>query len=611
MLGATYLGDGTCRFCVWAPLSDAVELHIISPRDRLIPMDKRSLGYHSCLLTDIEPGAQYLYRLRGEQEFPDPASKFQPEGVHGPSQVVDPGFPWKMNSWCGIPLSDFIIYEIHVGAFTAEGTFDAAIHHLNGLKSLGITALELMPVAQFPGERNWGYDGVYPFAVQNSYGGPEGLKRLVDACHVGGLAVILDVVNNHLGPEGNYVTQFGPYFTSKYRSPWGEAINFDGPHSDEVRNYFIQNALYWIEEFRIDALRIDAVHGFFDFSSKHFLQQLAEEAHDLAHRLNRRVYLIAESDLNDSRVVRSPELCGYGLDAQWNDDFHHALHVLLTGERTGYYADFGLLSRMAKAFLEGYVYTGDYSVYRSRSHGNSSRDITSEKFVVFSQNHDQIGNRVVGERLAALVDTEALKLAAGVVILSPFIPLLFMGEEYAETAPFPYFVSHTDSALVEAVREGRCKEFSGFGWHCDPPDPQSEETFLSAKLDMSLKQSGHHKIVLAFYNKLISLRKSAPIVKELSRDNMNVVADERHSLLLVHHTYLDEDAIMVFHFGGKPALVTLKIPTGRWRTILDSAASIWGGPGRNLDEELESDGEVLATLHPYSLVVLKRKEQGN
>ncbi len=264
---------------------DAVELHIISPRDRLIPMEKGSLGYHSCLLTDIEPGTRYFFRLRGEQEFPDPASRFQPEGVHGPSQVVDPGFPWKMNSWCGIQLSDFIIYEIHVGAFTAEGTFDAAIHHLNGLKSLGITALELMPVAQFPGERNWGYDGVYPFAVQNSYGGPEGLKGLVDACHAAGLAVVLDVVYNHLGPEGNYVTQFGPYFTSRHQSPWGEAINFDGPHSDEIRNYFIQNALYWIDEFGIDALRIDAVHGIFDFSAKHFLQELGERVHDLAHRL--------------------------------------------------------------------------------------------------------------------------------------------------------------------------------------------------------------------------------------------------------------------------------------------------------------------------------------
>ncbi len=322
------------------------------------------------------------------------------------------------------------------------------------------------------------------------------------------------------------------------------------------------------------------------------------------------MYLIAESDLNDSRLVRSREQSGYGLDAQWNDDFHHALHVLLTGERIGYYSDFGLLGHMEKALREGYVYTGEYSVYRSRPHGSSSRDITAEKFVVFSQNHDQIGNRPMGERLAALVDAEALKLAAGVVILSPFIPLLFMGEEYAETAPFPYFVSHTDSALVEAVREGRRKEFSEFGWHCDPPDPQSEETFLSAKLDMSLKQSGHHKIVWTFYKKLISLRKSTPILRELRRENMEVVADERHSLLLVHRMYLDEEIIIVFHFGGKPALQTLEIPRGTWRTIVDSAASIWGGPGRNLDEELASDGEVFVALHPHSLVVLKR-ERGN
>ena len=316
-----------------------------------------------------------------------------------------------------------MLYELHVGTFTAQGTFDAIVPHLDELKDLGITSIELMPVAQFPGDRNWGYDGVYPFAVQNSYGGPEGLKRLVNACHQRGLAVTLDLVYNHLGPEGNYLQDFGPYFTDRYRTPWGSAINFDGPESDEVRRFFIENALYWVTEFRVDALRLDAVHGIFDFSALHFLQELAAAVHEQAEQLNRRIYVIAESDLNDVRIVRSPELGGYGLDAQWNDDFHHALHTLLTGERTGYYEDFGRIQDLAKAFAEGFVYSGAYSPARRRRHGNSSKDLAAPRFVVFAQNHDQVGNR---HRLSALVSFEWLKLAAAVVLLSPFIPLLFI-----------------------------------------------------------------------------------------------------------------------------------------------------------------------------------------
>jgi maltooligosyltrehalose trehalohydrolase len=359
-----------------------------------------------------------------------------------------------------------------VGTFTPEGTFEAIIPHLDELRELGITAVELMPVAQFPGTRNWGYDGVYPFAVQNSYGGPEGLKRLVNACHGRGIAVVLDVVYNHLGPEGNYLWDFGPYFTDRYKTPWGSAINFDGPHSDPVRRLFIENALYWVTEFRMDGLRIDAVHGILDFSAYPFLEELASAVHEKAERLNRRVYVIAESDLNDTRVIRSRELGGYGLDAQWNDDFHHALHTLLTEDQTGYYQDFGRLGDLVKAFREGFVCSGQYSSYRRRRHGNSSRDIPAGCFVVFAQNHDQVGNRMRGERLSQLVCRERMKLAAGVVFLSPFIPLLFMGEEYGETAPFPYFISHSDADLVEAVRRGRREEFAAFGWSQEPPDPQ-------------------------------------------------------------------------------------------------------------------------------------------
>lgn len=321
-LGATHLGGDTCEFLVWAPMINQIEVHIVSPEERIVPLEKASRGYHYGLVKGVETGTLYYYRLDGNSERPDPASKFQPEGVHGPSQVSDPYFPWEELRWSGIPLSDYVLYEIHVGTFTAQGAFEAIVPHLDELKDLGITSVEIMPVSQFPGNRNWGYDGVYPFAVQNSYGGPNGLKRLVNACHQRGLAVTLDVVYNHLGPEGNYLRDFGCYFTDRYRTPWGSAINFDGPDSDEVRRFFIENALYWVTEFHIDALRLDAVHGIFDFSALHFLEELASAVHEQAERFNRRIYVIAESDLNDARLVRVQELGGYGLDAQWNDDFH-------------------------------------------------------------------------------------------------------------------------------------------------------------------------------------------------------------------------------------------------------------------------------------------------
>ncbi|MBE0604550.1 MAG: malto-oligosyltrehalose trehalohydrolase, partial [Deltaproteobacteria bacterium] len=355
-LGATPLPDGCCRFLVYAPFSRGVEVRLLSPAERSIRLERDDSGYHSGIAEGVAAGALYHYRLDGGIERPDPASRRQPQGVHGPSMVVDPGaFPPGDRGWRGIPLSSYILYELHVGTYTAEGTFDAVIPRLDSLAELGITAVELMPVAQFPGERNWGYDGVYPFAVQESYGGPEGLARLVDACHRRGLAVVLDVVYNHLGPEGNYFRDFGPYFSDRYRTPWGSAVNFDGPHSDEVRRYFLENALYWIRGFRVDALRLDAIHGIMDFSASPFLAELASAVHRVRSGENRFAYLIPESDLNDARVVNAPERGGYGLDAQWSDDFHHALHTLLTGERDGYYADFGGIEHMARAFTDGFV----------------------------------------------------------------------------------------------------------------------------------------------------------------------------------------------------------------------------------------------------------------
>ena len=389
-LGATYYGDGRCRFLVWAPRAERVEIRQLSPQERSAALEKLPQGYHRVVLTDFDPSGRYVYRLYQIQakepvERPDPASRFQPEGVHGPSQVVDAEFSWDDADWHGRALSRYIIYELHVGTFTPEGTFDAVIAHLDELRDIGITAVELMPVAQFPGTRNWGYDGTYPFAAQNSYGGPQGLKRLVNACHRKGLAVILDVVYNHLGPEGNYLRDFGPYFTDFYQTPWGEAVNFDGPYSDEVRRFFIENALYWLEDCHIDALRLDAVHAILDFSARPFLEELARTVHRAAERLNRRIYCIAESALNDTRIIRPRELGGFALDAQWNDDFHHALHTVLTGEQTGYYQDFGRLHQLARAWRRGFVYDGQYSGYRQRAHGNSSRNIPAQQLVVFAE----------------------------------------------------------------------------------------------------------------------------------------------------------------------------------------------------------------------------------
>lgn len=413
--GATDLGGGRCQFRVWAPFVNRMAVHIVSPEERAVPLSREG-GYHQGVIEGIHPGAQYFYSLDGGKDRPDPASRLQPKGVHGPSQIISPRFSWEDEGWSGLPLKDYVLYELHVGTYTRSGTFDAVLSHLDDLKDLGITALEIMPVAQFPGGRNWGYDGVYPFAAQNSYGGPEGLKELVNGCHKRGLALVLDAVYNHLGPEGNYLRDFGPYFTDRYRTPWGEAVNFDGPESDEVRRFFIDNALYWLTEFHIDALRIDAVHAILDFSARPFLQELAETIGMLGETLKRRVYLIAESDLNDNRVLRSPETGGFGLSAQWNDDFHHALHALLTGEKGGYYRDFGAVADLGKALKDGFVYDGKYSPYRRRRHGNSSREISRDRFVVFSQNHDQVGNRPFGERLSRLVSFEGLKLAAGAAL---------------------------------------------------------------------------------------------------------------------------------------------------------------------------------------------------
>jgi len=606
-LGATYLGDGRCQFLVWAPIIQKVDVHIMSPKELVLPLEKDAQGYHKAIAAGVEPGSLYFYRLDGQKEHPDPASCFQPQGVHGPSQVMESDFAWEDSHWSGMLLQEYIIYELHAGTFTTEGTFDAIIPHLDEVKELGISALELMPVAQFPGSRNWGYDGVFPFAVQNSYGGPKGLKRLVNACHQQGLAVVLDVVYNHLGPEGNYFTEFGPYFTDRYRTLWGSAINFDGPYSDEVRRFFIENAIYWLDEFHIDALRLDALHAILDISSYTFIEELAVSFHEQAERLERKAYLIGESAANDARLIRSRERGGFGLDAQWNEDFHHSLHVLLTGEQTGYYQDFGQLQHLVKAFQEGFVYSGQYSHYRQRRHGVSSIDIPAHHFVVFDQNHDQVGNRMNGERLSQLVPFEALKLAAGIVLLSPFIPLLFMGEEYGETAPFPYFVSHSEPELAEAVLKGRQEEFAKFQWQGELPNPQDKATFMRAKLNHYLHEKEDNKVLLYFYQELIRLRKETPALACLSKDNIDVQGFEDYKLLFLHRWQEDSEAIAVFNLTDNQVSVTLPIPVGCWQKSLDSAEERWHGKGSNIPELLDSKGEAFLHFEPR-IVALFIKE---
>jgi maltooligosyltrehalose trehalohydrolase len=539
-------------FRVWAPRAERVELVLA---ERRLPMEHIGSGWWRRDVTEAGAGTRYAFSLSGGPPRPDPRSASQPEGVHGPSEVVDHGaFRWHDESWRGVTLAGAVLYELHVGTFTPEGTFDAAIDRLPHLVDLGVDAIELLPVAEFSGRRGWGYDGVDLFAPHHAYGGPEGLKRLVDACHAAGLGVVMDVVYNHFGPAGCYLGEYGPYLTDRYRTGWGEAVNFDGPGCDEVRDFVIDNALMWLRDYHCDGLRLDAVHAIFDESPTHVLEELATAVDELAAHVRRPLFVIAESDRNDPRLVRGRDAGGFGLAAAWADDWHHALHTVLTGESDGYYEDFGSLAQLAKALRQAWVYDGVYSRHRRRVHGRSPAGLSGHRFVVGTQDHDQVGNRAAGERLAALTSAGRVKVAAALLLASPFVPLLFQGEEWAASTPFQYFTDHADPALGEAVRRGRRAEFAAFGW--DPeqvPDPQSPETFARSTLDWRERDDATHAPMLAWYRTLIALRRRVATLTDGRTDRVDVRVDETRGTLVV----VRGPVTMAANLGEAPARVTL------------------------------------------------------
>lgn len=576
--GARPQNDAGVSFRAWAPRLNALRVKLLSPEPGTFPMTRDGEEFYTSVPA-VGAGAEYVFVTEDGGEYADPVSRWQPHGVHGASRVVDPNtFLWSDNGWKGVPLEDLIIYELHAGTFTTEGTFDAIIPRLPYLRNLGITAIELMPIAEFPGARNWGYDGVCLYAPHSRYGGPDALKRLVDACHQIGLAVILDVVYNHVGPEGNYLDVFAPFFTTVYQSPWGQAINFDGPYSDGVRRFFIGNALYWVTEYHIDGLRLDAVHGIFDFGAIHILEELAGAVHRQAALLGRTITVIAESDLNDVRIIKPRSAGGYGLDAQWLDEFHHSLRSVLIASDHGYLSDFGAMADLNKAITEGFVYDGRYSQQRHKRFGASSKDIPGSQMVVFIQNHDQIANACHGRRLATLLALDQHKLAAALTLCAPYLPLLFMGQEYGETLPFYYFTSFENPRLAEAVRDGRKKEFAPFAALQDFADPQDVATFERCKLHWSLLTEPHHDGILRLYRDLIALRKRWPCLGNCRKDlTKTAFSEESKWIVMERADPTFSKALLIGNLSSSRQTIPVFAGEMEWKLELWTAAEIYGG----------------------------------
>ncbi|AYL98597.1 malto-oligosyltrehalose trehalohydrolase [Mucilaginibacter celer] len=585
--------DNRAEIAVWAPYAKKVA--VIINDGTVIDLNTVAYGYWVLTTAALKPGDRYRFKLDDKMALPDPASLSQPNGVHGASMAIDINqFKWTDAAWQNPGLGQYVIYELHAGTFSPAGTFEGIAEKLGYLKQLGITAIEIMPVAQFPGGRNWGYDGVFPYAVQNTYGGAEGLAKLVNICHKQGIAVILDVVYNHFGPEGNYMGIYGPYFTGKYHTPWGDAINFDDAWCDEVRHYFIQNVLMWFRDFHIDALRLDAVHAIKDFSAKHILKEIKENVDELMAQTGRKHHLIIEFDLNDPLFIDPIQKRGYGMDAQWIDEFHHALRVTAGEKRDGYYSDFEGIGHLAKAYNDAYVYDGIYSPGRLKTFGANANDNPGRQFIVFSQNHDHVGNRMLGERSSQLFGFEMQKLMAAAVMVSPFIPMLFMGEEWAESNPFQYFVSHTEPELVEAVRKGRKAEFASFHTDEEAPDPQAIATFERSKLQWDLPAKDGHKQMLSFYQALIRVRKQLPALAILDRKKLKTTVYEAGKILLLHRWYENQSVFCLMNFSDTEHSVNLP-ENGTYSVVLNSADSEWRGPGRAAEGYIRPQSIIIYT----------------
>lgn len=585
---------GMARWRVWAPNAKAVELVLgDGAAARSIPMDAEPRGYHAAEAPCSGPGQLYRYRLDGGAPKPDPTSRFQPGGIDGPSAVVDPGsFAWDEGGWKGIERANLVIYELHVGTFTPEGTFAAVIPRLDALKELGVTAVEIMPVAQFPGAWSWGYDGVFPFAVQDSYGGPEGLKALVEACHRRGLAILLDAIYNHFGPEGMVLTDFGPYLTEKSKSDWGAALNFDDKGCDAVRAMVLDNVRMWVGEYRFDGLRLDAADQIYDRGPSPILAEIGAVARREAARLGRPVHIFAETDLNDApRFLHPANRGGYALDGHWTDDFHHAAHAALSGESNGYYQDFAPgPPALVKAYNAVFVNDGIYSPFRDRRHGTPAREFAGDRFVAFTQNHDQVGNRAKSDRCAASLPAEAVRAAVGILLLAPRIPLLFMGQEYGETNPFPFFSSFRNPDLVRAVREGRQKEFAYFGWEGEIPDPFSPETRGSAVLSWGWSdpvRSGLRRL----NRDLLRLRRESPILRDFRPPTASLVGGDGSRLMRVDRTAEAGTLTFLFNLQAGPQAIPAELagsaPTFR-SEVAEYGATPPGDP---------------ATLGPWEFVI--------
>lgn len=522
------------EFRVWAPWSQKMRLQLDS-EEALQMNGPDAKGWWSLAVDDANCNTDYAFLVDDDPTpYPDPRSMWQPRGVHAPSRIYDQvAFQWTDANWHCPPLSGAVMYELHIGTFSPEGTFDGAIRHLDHLVELGITHVEVMPINEFAGNRGWGYDGVFLFAVFQPYGGPDGFKRFVDACHAKNLAVVLDVVYNHFGPVGNYTHMFGPYLTNRFHSPWGAAVNFNEGGSDEVRRFFCDNALMWLKDFHVDGLRLDAVHEYMDRSAVHFMEQLSAEVEQLGAMMGRKFALIAESDLNDPKLVRSREAGGYGMDAQWSDDFHHSLFTLLWKDPgRGYYDDFGSMDDLVKSLKCVFVFDGIYSRYRRHTHGRPVEGLSAHHFLGYIQNHDQVGNRAVGERLEHLVGMDAAKVAVGVVLTAPFLPMLFMGEEFAASTPFLYFADHEEDEMRRRVAEGRKRDFKAFGWEeAAVPDPESPETYERSKLDWAEMHRGKHAEMLAWVKELIHLRRTTADLNDGDLGHLHVEGREEDKLL--------------------------------------------------------------------------------